>query len=53
MRDSIENVQYINNVIIVNQKLKFRTISMLELKGIVKRLNDKPDYFYDIEENDY
>ena len=43
IRNLIENVQYINNVIIGNQKLKFRAMSILELK-IVKRLNVKPDY---------
>ena len=44
MRKSIVNVPYINNVIIVNQELKFPAISLLELKEIVKSLNNKPDY---------
>ena len=44
IRNSIKNVPYINNIITVSQKLKFRAISMLELKEIVKSLNDKTSY---------
>lgn len=44
IRESIEDVQYINQIQITNKKFKFSAITILELKNIVKDLKNKPDY---------
>lgn len=44
IRDSIPNVQYINRVPVINNRFKFRAITIVELKNICKKLKKKPDY---------
>lgn len=43
IRDSIDNVQYINHINMTEEKFKFREITLLELKNIIKNLKNKKD----------
>lgn len=38
IRDTIENVQYINNIPVITNRFRFRTITIQELKDICKKL---------------
>lgn len=44
IRDSIQKVQYVNNLTNKDKIFKFSAINILELKRIVKDLNNKPDF---------
>lgn len=44
IRDTIENVQYTNNIPVITSKFKFRAISLTELKNVCKGLKEKPDF---------
>lgn len=40
IRDSIENVQYSNQITKINYRFRFRTININELKDICKNMNN-------------
>ena len=44
IRCSIDDVQYKNQIAVINCRFKFRTISLLELRNICKTIKKKIDY---------
>lgn len=44
IKDTLENVQYVKNVTVIQSKFKFGAISFEELKNICKVIKRKPDY---------
>lgn len=44
IRTSIEQVQYVNQIHVLNSKFKFREINLQELKNICKDIKNKPDF---------
>ena len=44
IRCSIDDVQYKNQIPVINCRFKFRVISLLELKNICKTIRKKNDY---------
>ena len=44
IRCSIDEVQYKNQIPVINRRFKFRAISLLELRNICKTIKKKNDY---------